>query len=152
MRYWANHFHGLFEGASSFFLFVSRFFLWTYVCDWDGFVDPQSAFRALSLTIWRMEKTKRCSSCKLNRKIELFQKPMSTLLFNTCENCRLKKKNNYHRMRNGWEPRCRTKAEAYFQRITRPSFRARKSAFPRGYELHYCECWTCTIFCDSLWR
>ena len=46
-----------------------------------------------------MEKTKRCSSCKLNRRIELFQKPMSTLLFNTCENCRLKKKNNYHRQK-----------------------------------------------------
>lgn len=46
-----------------------------------------------------MSTTKRCSSCKLYRRIELFQKPLSNSLFNTCENCRIKKKNNYHRQK-----------------------------------------------------
>ena len=47
-----------------------------------------------------MNTTRRCSSCKLYRKIELFQKPLSNALFNTCENCRIKKRNNYHRQKS----------------------------------------------------
>lgn len=45
-----------------------------------------------------MNQTKRCSSCKLYRKVELFKRPSLDGLFNTCVNCREKKKNNYHRL------------------------------------------------------
>ena len=47
-----------------------------------------------------MNGKKRCSSCKLVRRIEYFQKPMSLFLFNTCRNCRLKKKRNYRKRKD----------------------------------------------------